>query len=195
MAGQRTENLYNILGVSKDCSGEELKLAYKKLAMRWHPDKCSSSGNSIGMEEAKQKFQKIQGAYSVLSDSNKRFLYDVGAYDSDDDDNNTGFGEILDEVVEMMNQTKPSENGQESLDELQRLFEEIFLSDGNIGSGATAVGKSGRDGSTSSYSSGLAKPDRSGPGPSQFFPGVSYFYYRMKLQYLYLSTYIFCNYI
>jgi curved DNA-binding protein CbpA len=39
------------------------------------------------VEEAKQKFQAIQQAYSVLSDSNKRFLYDVGVYDSDDDEN------------------------------------------------------------------------------------------------------------
>ncbi|XP_078156815.1 uncharacterized protein LOC144552694 [Carex rostrata] len=108
MSGERTGDLYNILGVNKYCSSEELRLAYKRLAMRWHPDKCSSSSNSICMEQAKQKFQKIQGAYSVLSDSNKRFLYDVGAYDSDDEDSNTGLTEILDEVFEMMNQTKSS---------------------------------------------------------------------------------------
>ncbi|KAF3339326.1 dnaJ subfamily B member 6-like isoform X1 [Carex littledalei] len=180
MAGERTGDLYTILGVNKDCSSEELRFAYKRLAMRWHPDKCSSSSNSICMEQANQKFQKIQGAYSVLSDSNKRFLYDVGVYDSDDEDSNTGLTEILDEVFEMMNQTKSSENGPESLDELQRLFEDIFSSDGNSGSGASKVEKrfNGWDGSTSSHSAvsrsgpNLVKPERLGPDPSEF-SGVS----------------------
>lgn len=94
---------------------------------RWHPDRCSASGNSKFVEEAKKKFQAVQQAYSVLSDSNKRFLYDVGVYDSDDDEN--GMGDFLNEMAVMMSQTKPSENVGESFEELQDLFEEMFQND------------------------------------------------------------------
>ncbi|URE37059.1 DnaJ domain [Musa troglodytarum] len=83
-------DFYSVLGLKKECSEAELRNAYKKLALvcaesrKWHPDKCSASGNEVRTKEAKQQFQEIQKAYAVLSDSNKRFLYDVGAYDKDD---------------------------------------------------------------------------------------------------------------
>uniref|UniRef100_M1AIP6 Chaperone protein dnaJ n=1 Tax=Solanum tuberosum TaxID=4113 RepID=M1AIP6_SOLTU len=77
---------YAVLGLKKECTETELRNAYKKLALKWHPDRCSASGNSKFVDEAKKKFQAIQEAYSVLSDANKRFLYDVGVYDSGDDD-------------------------------------------------------------------------------------------------------------
>ncbi|KAI4355390.1 hypothetical protein L6164_004170 [Bauhinia variegata] len=132
MAGgeEKDNDFYAVLGLNKECSDSELRNAYKKLAMKWHPDRCSASGNSKVVEEAKKKFQAIQQAYSVLSDENKRFLYDVGVYDSDDDEN--GMGEFLNEMVAMINQTNPNENGQESFEELQQLFEEMFQ--GDIGS-------------------------------------------------------------
>ncbi|KAJ7951457.1 DnaJ domain containing protein [Quillaja saponaria] len=95
--------------------------------MKWHPDRCSASGNSKFVEEAKKKFQAIQQAYSVLSDENKRFLYDVGVYDSDEDEN--GMGDFLDEMATMMSQTKPNENGGDSFEQLQELFEEMFPGD------------------------------------------------------------------
>ncbi|KAL6647505.1 hypothetical protein ACP70R_014942 [Stipagrostis hirtigluma subsp. patula] len=118
--------LYAVLGVASDCSDAELRSAYRKLAMKWHPDKCAAAGSSGGAEAAKARFQKIQGAYAVLSDPNKRILYDVGAYDSDGDDGGTG--EILGDILEAMSQTGPTENGKaESLEDLQRQFEELFL--------------------------------------------------------------------
>ncbi|RZC90100.1 hypothetical protein C5167_044730 [Papaver somniferum] len=80
------ENFYSVLGVKKECTVSELRNAYKKLAMRWHPDRCSASGNSKFIEESKKKFQSIQEAYSVLSNANKRFMYDLGLYKNDDDD-------------------------------------------------------------------------------------------------------------
>ncbi|KAJ1390760.1 DnaJ domain containing protein [Sesbania bispinosa] len=116
-------DLYEVLGLNKECSRSELRNAYKKLALKWHPDRCSASV----VEEAKNKFQAIQQAYSVLSDANKRFLYDVGVYDSDDDQN--GMGDFMNEMATMMSQTKPSENGEESFEELQQLFKEIFQAD------------------------------------------------------------------
>ncbi|XP_021908664.1 dnaJ homolog subfamily B member 6 isoform X2 [Carica papaya] len=126
---KNNSDLYAVLGLNKECTPAELRNAYKKLAMRWHPDRCSASGNSMFVEEAKKKFQAIQEAYSVLSDANKRFLYDVGAYESDDDEN--GMGDFLNEMAAMMSQTKPNENGnaQESFEELQELFQEMFQGD------------------------------------------------------------------
>ncbi|XP_076886850.1 uncharacterized protein LOC143536823 [Bidens hawaiensis] len=81
-------DFYQVLGLNKECTEAELKTAYKKLALKWHPDRCPDSRY---VEEAKKKFQDIQEAYSVLSDVNKRFMYDVGAYDSDDDDDASFF--------------------------------------------------------------------------------------------------------
>ncbi|KAF1863506.1 hypothetical protein Lal_00030543, partial [Lupinus albus] len=125
--GDKDNDLYGILGLNKDCTESELRIAYKKLALKWHPDRCSASGNSMFVEEAKKKFQAIQQAYSVLSDANKRLMYDIGVYDSDDDEN--GMGDFLNEMVTMMSQTKPNEKGGESFEELQQLFEDMFQDD------------------------------------------------------------------
>ncbi|TKY61143.1 Chaperone protein DnaJ [Spatholobus suberectus] len=94
--------LYAVLGLDKECTQSELKSAYKKLALKWHPHRCSV----FGVEEAKKKFQAIQHSYSVLSDANKRFLYNVGVYDSNDDQN--GMSDFLNEMATMMSQTKPN---------------------------------------------------------------------------------------
>jgi len=61
---------YDILGVSRGASPEELKKAYRKKAIENHPDRNSSD------PEAEKKFKEINEAYSVLSDSNKRQIYD-----------------------------------------------------------------------------------------------------------------------
>nr|XP_012574112.2 LOW QUALITY PROTEIN: uncharacterized protein LOC101509142 [Cicer arietinum] len=129
--GNKSNDFYSILGLNKECTDSELRNAYKKLALKWHPDRCSASGNVKFVEEAKKKFQAIQEAYSVLSDANKRLMYDVGVYDSDDDEN--GMGDFLNEMVTMMSQTKSNENGEESFEELQQLFEDMFQSDIGLG--------------------------------------------------------------
>ncbi|RDY09542.1 DnaJ-like subfamily B member 6 [Mucuna pruriens] len=125
--GDKSNDFYTILGLDKECTESDLKKAYKKLAKKWHPDRCSASGNSELVEEAKKKFQEIREAYSVLSDANKRLMYDVGVYDSDDDEN--GMGDFLDEMLTMMSQTKSNESGEESFEELQQLFEDMFQAD------------------------------------------------------------------
>lgn len=61
---------YNILGINKNASSDEIKKAYRKLAMKYHPDKNS------GDEEAEKKFKQISEAYSVLSNPQKRSDYD-----------------------------------------------------------------------------------------------------------------------
>mmetsp|Transcript_30614 Transcript_30614/g.55498 ORF Transcript_30614/g.55498 Transcript_30614/m.55498 type:complete len:412 (-) Transcript_30614:28-1263(-) len=66
------KNFYSILGVPKDADDRQLKKAYKKLAMKWHPDKHQSN-----KDEATAKFQDIAEAYETLSDPEKRKLYDL----------------------------------------------------------------------------------------------------------------------
>ncbi|RWV96320.1 hypothetical protein GW17_00040981 [Ensete ventricosum] len=61
---EKSGDFYAVLGLKKECSMAELRNAYKKLAMKWHPDKCPASGNKIRMDKAKEKFQEIQKAYS-----------------------------------------------------------------------------------------------------------------------------------
>lgn len=72
MASAR-KDYYQILGVEKTASEGDIKKAYKKLALKWHPDK-----NPNNREEAQRKFQEIAEAYSVLSNAQKRKDYDVG---------------------------------------------------------------------------------------------------------------------
>ncbi|MEN6375988.1 MAG: DnaJ C-terminal domain-containing protein [Smithella sp.] len=65
------EDYYNILGVNKKATADEIKKAYRKLAVKWHPDK-----NPTNKAAAEEKFKKISEAYAVLSDEEKRKNYD-----------------------------------------------------------------------------------------------------------------------
>lgn len=60
---------YSTLGVSKSANAEEIKRAYRKLALQYHPDRG-------GGKEAEKKFKEINEAYQVLSDTNKKSQYD-----------------------------------------------------------------------------------------------------------------------
>uniref|UniRef100_A0A1D1Y2C6 DnaJ subfamily B member 6 n=1 Tax=Anthurium amnicola TaxID=1678845 RepID=A0A1D1Y2C6_9ARAE len=79
---------YAILGVRKNASTSEIRSAYRKLALKWHPDRWAKDPSVAG--EAKRRFQRIQEAYSVLSDNGKRSLYDVGLYDPFEEEEEVG---------------------------------------------------------------------------------------------------------
>jgi len=67
------KNYYEILEINKNANKEEIKSAYKKLALKYHPDK-----NKTNKEEAENKFKEISEAYEILSDDQKKFNYDNG---------------------------------------------------------------------------------------------------------------------
>ena len=65
------KNYYNILGVSEEADADEIKKAYRKLAMKYHPDR------NKGDKEAEEKFKEINEANEVLSDSEKKQQYNA----------------------------------------------------------------------------------------------------------------------
>ncbi|TMW56275.1 hypothetical protein Poli38472_008923 [Pythium oligandrum] len=91
-----TFNYYQVLGVEKTASELEIKTAYRKLALKYHPDR------NAGNEEASDKFKQVSTAYAVLSDPNKRRQYDVAGetgkdmeFESVDVESMGGFGRVV----------------------------------------------------------------------------------------------------
>lgn len=96
MAAKR--DYYEVLGVSKDADAKEIKAQYRKLALKFHPDRNKS-------KEAPQHFKEISEAYAVLSDTEKRKVYDRGGhaglsgqYSQEDIFRGGGFSDIFDSV-------------------------------------------------------------------------------------------------
>jgi len=65
-------DLYEVLGVPKDASPEQIKKAYRELAFKYHPDRNPDS------TAAEEKFKLVNEAYSTLSDPDKKSRYDLG---------------------------------------------------------------------------------------------------------------------
>ena len=63
------KDYYKILGITKGASEDDVRKAYRKMALRYHPDKNKSAG-------AEEKFKEVAEAYEVLSDKKKRDIYD-----------------------------------------------------------------------------------------------------------------------
>jgi len=93
-----TDDYYEILGVSKNSSKEDIKKSYKTLAKKYHPDLNKE-------KDAEEKFKKISEAYAVLSDDNKRSQYDQFGpegfhqkYSSEDIFKNFNFNDIFGDI-------------------------------------------------------------------------------------------------
>ncbi|KAL8155477.1 uncharacterized protein LOC141664733 [Apium graveolens] len=112
---------YSILEISKEASFSDVRTAYRKLAMKWHPDRCQK--NQLTTEEANNRFQKIQEAYSVLSDQAKRSMYNAGMLNLYEDEDDEGMKEFMRELFTMADN---NQNKQESFEDLQKSFMEIF---------------------------------------------------------------------
>jgi len=67
-------DFYEVLGVAKNASDEDIKKAYRKLAMKYHPDR--NQGEDAKAKEAEAKFKEVKEAYEMLSDAQKRAAYD-----------------------------------------------------------------------------------------------------------------------
>ena len=74
---------YDILGVPRTATADEIKKAYRKLAVKYHPDK------NPGDTAAEEMFKKINTAYDVLGDEEKRRQYDSGYYYNSNSSSNT----------------------------------------------------------------------------------------------------------
>ena len=90
---------YEVLEVSKDCSGAELKKAYRKLAMKYHPDRNPDD------HEAEEKFKIVNEAYQILSDDKKRAIYDrYGKAGLEGQGMGSGFGGAnMDDIMDIFN--------------------------------------------------------------------------------------------
>lgn len=66
-----SEDFYEVLGVQRNADDNAIKKAYRKLSLKYHPDK-----NPNNMQEAEEIFKKISYAYGILSDKEKRKIYD-----------------------------------------------------------------------------------------------------------------------
>src|SRR3954465_4968140 len=79
-------DFYEILGVAKSASEEEIKKSYRKLAMKYHPDRNPDS------KEAEEKFKEVKEAYEMLTNPEKREAYDRYGHAGVDPNAGGGFG-------------------------------------------------------------------------------------------------------
>ena len=93
-------NYYQILNISRGASAEEIKKAFRQLAMCYHPDR-----NPENIEEAGEKFKEINEAYEVLGDEQRRWQYDrltsLSSYPQGTMDENMGSESVLEMIRRM----------------------------------------------------------------------------------------------
>ncbi|KAJ6873408.1 chaperone protein DnaJ-like [Populus alba x Populus x berolinensis] len=123
---------YSVLGLCKQASDSEIRDAYRKLALKWHPDRWMKDQVAAG--QAKRQFQQIQEAYSVLSDKGKKRIYDAGMLGFLGDDDDEGFCDFVQEMVLMMEDVRSKEEGS-TLEDLQALLMGMMTEDERVKSG------------------------------------------------------------
>lgn len=118
-------NYYEVLGVEKSASELDIKTAYRKLALKFHPDR------NAGSEEAADQFKNVSTAYAVLSDPNKRRQYDVAGdsgkdaeFESVDVESMGGFGRVVGALFTKIGMPIPTQISQTVLSAARDLCDE-----------------------------------------------------------------------
>ncbi|CAP18394.1 Chaperone protein [Candidatus Phytoplasma mali] len=129
----KKRDYYEILGISRDASDEDIKKAYRKMAKKYHPD--------ISKEhDSEKKFKEVQEAYEVLSDSNKKSNYDnFGHQNANGSDGFEGFGSNFGDFDDIFNNlfSKNSRNTKTSSDLDERIEMEIDFLEAVLGTKKT----------------------------------------------------------
>ncbi|KAF4591456.1 Heat shock protein DnaJ [Ophiocordyceps camponoti-floridani] len=97
-AEEQEVDLYELLSVDRNASQEQLKKAYRKAALRYHPDKVPAEQR----QESEIKFKEMTSAYEILSDEEKRHLYDTHGMAAFDGSRGAGAGVNLDDILSQM---------------------------------------------------------------------------------------------
>jgi DnaJ-class molecular chaperone len=133
---------YQILGVPKTASEDDIRKAYRKLAKTHHPDL------NPGKREAEDKFKAISGAYALLSDPEKRARFDKGEIDASGAETHQQDRRYYRDFGDDAGRSKyrPGfEGGGFDADDLSGLFEEMFRRGGGAGGGAREFAMRGQD--------------------------------------------------
>ena len=88
---------YEVLGVEKNASENEIKKAYRKLAMKYHPDQ------NPGDKSAEEKFKEVNEAYEILSDADKKARYDQFGFDGINNMGGQGFSGNMEDILSHIN--------------------------------------------------------------------------------------------
>lgn len=123
ISGRKGRDFYRILGVRRNADGKQLKRAYRKLALKYHPDKNKEEDK----EQAKKKFLEVSEAYDVLSDEKKRRIYDQLGEEGLKGGASPGGGQR-----EGGHHGGAHPGGRHSFNHFEKMFEEMF---GNFGGG------------------------------------------------------------
>ena len=91
------QKYYDLLELPKNCTEDEIKKSYRKMAMKYHPDR-----NKDNKEKAEENFKKISNAYNILSDKNKRNLYDKYGESGLSDTLDMGGGPNFDDIFDTL---------------------------------------------------------------------------------------------
>jgi DnaJ-class molecular chaperone len=76
-----SEDFYAILGLDQSATDDDIRRSYKRLALKYHPDKQGSKSDEE-KKDAENKFKKVAEAYEILSDKKKRRIYDEGGLEA-----------------------------------------------------------------------------------------------------------------
>lgn len=118
---KQNKDFYEILGVKRDASDDEIKKAYRKLSLKWHPDRNPNN------KEAEEKFKEITEAHRVLSDKELRNRYDTyGTVDGNFAPNGSMFHEFFKDFDIFNNQRQQVYRGEDKVLQINITMEELY---------------------------------------------------------------------